>query len=64
MLGSVVTFSGLASEIAAPGAVRRPAHLDRLQRERILERALAGSGFEALREAAGRGRVPAAPPAS
>ena len=48
VLGSVLTFSGLAREIAvrAGYAGRR---LTPLQRERVLERALAGVRFEALR---------------
>jgi ATP-dependent helicase/DNAse subunit B len=51
VLGSVLTFSGLAFEIAARAgySARR---LTRLQRDRVLERVLAGAGLEALREAA------------
>ena len=52
VLGSVVTFSGLAAEIGrrAQYAGRR---LSPLQRERILERVVAGSRLEVLRESAG-----------
>ena len=51
VLGSVLTFSGLAREIAArTGYVGR--RLSALQRERVLERALAGVEFDAMREAA------------
>jgi ATP-dependent helicase/DNAse subunit B len=59
VLGSVLTFSGLAAEIAgrAGYAGRR---LSSLQRERVLERALAGVEFDALREAAATGGFPAA----
>ena len=59
VLGSVLTFSGLAFEIAARAgySARR---LTRLQRERVLERALAGTEFEALRAAASHRRVRAA----
>jgi ATP-dependent helicase/DNAse subunit B len=51
VLGSVLTFSGLAFEIAgrAGYSARR---LTRLQRERVLERATEGIRFGALREAA------------
>jgi ATP-dependent helicase/DNAse subunit B len=51
VLGSVLTFSGLAREIAnrAGYAGRR---LSSLQRERVLEKALDGVEFDALREAA------------
>ncbi|HJS93450.1 MAG TPA: hypothetical protein VJ741_04240, partial [Solirubrobacteraceae bacterium] len=51
VLGSVLTFSGLAGEIAARAgyAGRR---LTRLQRERVLEQALGSAGFDLLREAA------------
>ena len=51
VLGSVLTFSGLAFEIAARAgySARR---LTRLQRDRVLERVLAGAELEALREAA------------
>jgi ATP-dependent helicase/DNAse subunit B len=52
LLGSVLTFSGLAGEIADrtgyPGRRVSP-----LQRERILDRALEGIEFDALRDAAG-----------
>src|SRR6516225_958330 len=46
VLGSVLTFSGLAAEIAARAGYsgRR---LTRLQRERVLERALAGVRLDA-----------------
>jgi ATP-dependent helicase/DNAse subunit B len=52
VLGSVLTFSGLAGEIAvrAGYAGRR---LTRLQRERVLEQSLHGAAFDALRAAAG-----------
>ena len=52
VLGSVLTFSGLAREIAnrAGYAGRR---LTPLQRERVLERALRATAFDALSEAAG-----------
>jgi hypothetical protein len=51
VLGSVLTFSGLAREIAnrVGYAGRR---LSSLQRERVLEKALHGVEFDALREAA------------
>jgi ATP-dependent helicase/DNAse subunit B len=57
VLGSVLTFSGLAGEIAARAgyAGRR---LTRLQRERVLEQALQGLRFDALREAAGTAGFP------
>ena len=52
VLGSVVTFSGLAREIA-----RRAQYVGRrisaLQRERILQRVVAGSRLEVLRASAG-----------
>src|SRR3984885_14225149 len=52
LLGSVLTSSGLAREIAGrTGYAGR--RLTALQRERVLERALAGLEFDALREAAG-----------
>ncbi len=60
VLGSVLTFSGLAHEIGrrAGYAGRR---VSALQRERILERVLAGSRLEVLRESAGAsGFAPAA----
>ena len=51
VLGSVLTFSGLAFEIAArAGYMGR--RLTRLQRERVLEQALAGVKFDAMRKAA------------
>ena len=51
VLGSVLTFSGLAREIAnrVGYAGRR---LSSLQRERVLEKAVGGVEFDALREAA------------
>ncbi len=59
VLGSVLTFSGLAAEIAARAgyAGRR---LTALQRERVLERALRETAFDALRGAAGTVGFPAA----
>ncbi len=59
VVGSVLTFGGLASEIAGRVGYggRR---LTRLQRERVLERALQGVRFEALREAAGTAGFPSA----
>ncbi len=60
VLGSVLTFSGLAREIAARAgyAGRR---LSDLQRERVLARALAGAQLESLRASAdGAGFVTAA----
>jgi len=59
LLGSVLTFSGLAGEIAGRTgyAARR---LTALQRERVLEGALAGVEFDALREAAGTAGFPKA----
>ena len=59
VLGSVLTFGGLAAEIAgrAGYSARR---LTRLQRERVLERALRGTPFEALRPAAATAGFPAA----
>jgi ATP-dependent helicase/DNAse subunit B len=59
VLGSVLTFSGLAFEIAArAGYTGR--RLTRLQRERVLEEALAGADFDALRRAAGTAGFPGA----
>ena len=59
VLGSVLTFSGLASDIAArAGYVGR--RLSTLQRERVLERALAGVEFDAMREAAATNGFPGA----
>jgi len=51
VVGSVLTFSGLAFEIAARAgySARR---LTKLQRERVLERALAATDLQALRDAA------------
>jgi ATP-dependent helicase/DNAse subunit B len=51
VLGSILTFSGLAFEIAARAgySARR---LTKLQRERVLERALAATDLQALRDAA------------
>jgi ATP-dependent helicase/DNAse subunit B len=59
VLGSVLTFSGLAAEIADRTAYtgRR---LSPLQRERVLERALGRTEFDALRDAAGTHGFPAA----
>jgi ATP-dependent helicase/DNAse subunit B len=59
VLGSVLTFSGLAGEIAnrAGYSARR---LTRLQRERVLEQALEGASFEALRSAAATAGFPKA----
>jgi ATP-dependent helicase/DNAse subunit B len=59
VLGSVLTFSGLAREIATRTgyAARR---LSRLQRERVLEQALAGIEFDAMREAAATAGFPQA----
>ena len=59
VLGSVLTFSGLASEIAdrAGYAGRR---LSTFQRERVLERALRDTRFEVLGAAAGTAGFPAA----
>ena len=59
VLGSVLTFSGLAREIAnrAGYAGRR---LTPLQREWVLERTLRSTEFDALREAAGTAGFPAA----
>ncbi|MGZ4294256.1 MAG: hypothetical protein ACXVRM_08445, partial [Solirubrobacteraceae bacterium] len=52
VLGSVITFSGLAREIG-----RRAQYVGRrispLQRERLLERVVAGSRLEVLRDSAG-----------
>jgi len=59
VLGSVLTFSGLAAEIAArTGYAGR--RLSLLQRERVLERAVAGVEFDALRQAAATTGFPAA----
>ncbi|MBV8998560.1 MAG: hypothetical protein JO304_05845, partial [Solirubrobacterales bacterium] len=59
VLGSVLTFSGLAREIAdRAGYTGR--RLTPLQRERVLERALRGTAFDALRQAAGTAGFPAA----
>ncbi len=59
VLGSVLTFSGLAREIAnRAGYTGR--RLTPLQRERVLERALRATGFDALREAAGTAGFPSA----
>jgi ATP-dependent helicase/DNAse subunit B len=59
VLGSVLTFSGLAFEIASRAGYsgRR---LTRLQRERVLEQALEGATFDALRDAARTAGFPAA----
>ncbi len=59
VLGSVLTFSGLAFEIASRAGYsgRR---LTRLQREHVLEQALEGATFDALRQAAGTAGFPAA----
>ncbi len=59
VLGSVLTFSGLAFEIAARAgySARR---LTRRQRERVLERALAATELRALREAASTAGFPTA----
>jgi ATP-dependent helicase/DNAse subunit B len=59
VLGSVLTFSGLAGEIAnrAGYSGRR---LTRLQRDRVLEDALATAHFEALHRAAGTAGFPTA----
>jgi ATP-dependent helicase/DNAse subunit B len=59
VLGSVLTFSGLAREIATrAGYTGR--RLTPLQRERVLERALHGTRFDALRDAAGTAGFPGA----
>jgi ATP-dependent helicase/DNAse subunit B len=59
VLGSVLTFSGLAGEIAArAGYTGR--RLTRLQRERVLEQALQGARFDALHRAAGTAGFPTA----
>ena len=52
VLGSVLTFSGLAFEIAARAgySARR---LTKLQRDRVLDRALDGIDLHAIRDAAG-----------
>src|SRR3984885_11816413 len=59
VLGSVLTFSGLARQIAnrTGYAARR---LSPLQRERVLEHALAGIEFDAMREAAATAGFPQA----
>ncbi len=59
VLGAVLTFNGLAAEIAgrAGYSARR---VTRLQRERVLERALHRTAFGALRPAAGTAGFPAA----
>ena len=59
VLGSVLTFSGLAAEIAGRVGYggRR---LSPVQRERVLERALGESEFRALRRASGTAGFPAA----
>ncbi len=59
VLGSVLTFSGLAAEIAgrAGYSARR---LTRLQRERVLGRALGATAFGALRPAAATAGFPVA----
>jgi len=59
LFGSVLTFSGLAGEIAGrTGYAGR--RLTTLQRERVLEGALAGVEFDALREAAATAGFPKA----
>jgi hypothetical protein len=59
VLGSVLTFSGLAAEIAGrTGYAGR--RLSSLQRERVLERALAGVELPSLGEAAATSGFPAA----
>ena len=59
VLGSVLTFSGLAREIATrAGYTGR--RLTSLQRERVLERALDATAFDSLSEAAGTKGFPAA----
>ena len=59
VLGSVLTFSGLAREVAnRAGYTGR--RLTPLQRERVLERARLGTGFDALRDAAGTAGFPGA----
>ena len=52
VFGSILTFGGLAFEIASRAGYNAR-RLTRLQRERVLERALAGTELDALREAAG-----------
>jgi ATP-dependent helicase/DNAse subunit B len=59
VLGSVVTFSGLAGEIAGRAGYNGR-RLTAFQRERVLERALAGVEFDALRDAAATAGFPAA----
>jgi len=59
VLGSVLTFSGLAFEIATrAGYTGR--RLTTLQRDRVLDRALGDIAFDALRQAAGTAGFPAA----
>ncbi len=59
VLGSVLTFSGLAGEIAIRAGYNRR-RLTRLQRERMLTQALAGARFDALHEAAATAGFPQA----
>ncbi len=59
VLGSVLTFSGLAREIANRAGYAGP-RLTSLQRERVLERALRATTFDALSEAAGTQGFPTA----
>jgi ATP-dependent helicase/DNAse subunit B len=59
VLGSVLTFSGLAAEIAIRAGYNRRRLTD-LQRERLLERALAEARFDALGEAAATAGFPQA----
>ena len=63
VLGSVLTFSGLATEIAgrAGYSARR---LTRLQRDRVLERALRATEFRRAPRRGRHGRLPRPPPAS
>ncbi len=59
VLGSVLTFSALTREIAArTGYAGR--RLSPLQRDRVLERALRDTGFDALRDAAATAGFPTA----
>ena len=59
VLGSVLTFSGLAGEIATrAGYTGR--RLTPLQRQRVLEQALNGASFDVLRQAAGTAGFPTA----
>ena len=59
VLGSVLTFSGLAFEIAArAGYVGR--RLTPLQREKVLDRVISATAFDALRAAAETAGFPAA----